>query len=333
LLDLKKTNNNMKAAIFQNPGIPKEALEIKEVKLPSPEEGQARIKVIAANINPSDVMFVQGLYGIRPELPSPAGFEGVGIVDAVGEGVKIKEGTRVSFTSIGAWAEYALTEANSLIPIPDAIPDEVACQLFVNPFTAFALLHEAGLKEGDYLLLTAGGSTFSQLVVQIAAKRGIKTICTVRRDIQIEQLKELGAHAVINTEKENLLKSIMALTDKKGVPVCMDAVGGELAGETIHCLAKGGKMLVYGMLSLKESPIHNGMMIFKNLKIEGFWLTTWLRFSDKSIVQKIAGEVIGAFSKNELKVNIEKKYDLSEIANAVTHADSPGRKGKIIITI
>ena len=322
----------MKAAIFEKPGIPEEVLQVKtKSESPIPEKGQVRVKVIAANINPSDVMFVQGLYGIRPQLPSPAGFEGVGIVEALGENCKIKVGSRVSFTSIGAWAEYAIAEESALIPIPETISDEVACQLFVNPFTAFALLHEAQLKEGDFLLLTAGGSTFSQLVIQIAAKKGIKTICTVRSNVQIAQLKQLGAYAVINTKEENLIERVMALTAKKGVPVCMDAVGGKLAGEALHCLGKGGRMLVYGMLSLKESVIHNGIMIFKNLKVEGFWLTTWLRFTNKEIVQKVAGNVISAFSKNELLVHIEKQYTLDQIAEAVSHADRPGRKGKIIV--
>ena len=195
----------MKTVIFKKPGIPKEALEIIEnAKLPTLKEGQVKVKVIAANINPSDIMFIQGLYGLRPQLPSPAGFEGVGIVEEVSEGVQIKKGTKVSFASIGAWAEYAITEEASLIPIPPNIPDEVAAQLFVNPFTAFALLHEANLGEDDFLLLTAGGSTFSQLVIQLAAKQGIKTICTVRRDTQIAQLKELGAHAVIIQKKTTL---------------------------------------------------------------------------------------------------------------------------------
>jgi len=322
----------MKAAIFEKPGIPKEVLQVKTIsELPVPGEGQVRIKVIAANINPSDVMFVQGLYGIRPQLPSPAGFEGVGIVEELGEHCKIKVGTRVSFTSIGAWTEHAIAEENSLIPVPEAISDEVACQLFVNPFTAFALLHEAQLKEGDFLLLTAGGSTFSQLVIQIAAKRGIKTICTVRSNIQVEQLKQLGAYAVINTKEESLINKIMELTAKKGVPICMDAVGGKLAGEALHCLGKGGRMLAYGMLSLQESAIHNGIMIFKNLKVEGFWLTTWLRFTNQTIVQKVASSVISAFSNKELQVHIEKQYALDQIAEAVSHADSPGRKGKIIV--
>lgn len=324
----------MKATIFENPGLPNKVLEVRnDTKLPDLAPGQVKIKVIAANINPSDIMFVQGLYGLRPQLPSPAGFEGVGIVDEVNEGSKFKKGTKVSFVTIGAWAEYAIAEESSLIPIPPNIPDDIAAQLFVNPFTAFALLHEANLKEGDFLLLNAGGSTFSQLVIQLASKKGINTICTVRRDTQLEQLKELGAHTVINTEKENLLERVTQITDKKGAKVCMDAVGGKLAGECLLCLSKGGRMLSYGMLSLKESPIHNGMMIFKNLKVEGFWLTTWLRYTDPAIVQEVAKNVITAFSKQELKVFVEKKYPLEEIGAAVEHADSPGRKGKIIVEI
>ncbi len=322
----------MKAAIFDTLGLPEDVLQIKEIPLPEPEEGQIRIKITCSNINPSDIMFVQGLYGIRPQLPSGAGFEGVGVIDKCGTNVQLKEGIRVSFTGIGSWAEYIVINATDAIPVPDSIADEVACQLFVNPFAAFSLLHEANLQAGDFLLLTAGGSTFSQLVVQIAAQKGIKTICTVRKDIQIEQLEKLGAFAVINTDKESLAKKVMALTENKGVPVCMDAVGGELAGKALQCLKRGGKMLVYGMLSLKESLIHNGLMIFKNLKIEGFWLSSWLRDADKQTIQSVAAEVIQAFSSQTLKVHVEKQYTIDEIKEAVKTADSQGRKGKILIS-
>lgn len=324
----------MKKVIFESAGVPSEVLKVIDAPIPTPKKGEIRVKVIASNVNPSDVMFIHGFYGLQPKLPSCAGFEGVGTIDEVGEGLELPKGMRVSFTNIeGTWTEYAIVPANAIIPVPKTMPDQVAAQLFINPFTAFAQLHESKLKEGDFLLLTAGGSTFSQLVIQIAAKRGIKTICTVRRNDQISQLKELGAFAVINTKEEKLHRKVLEITNGKGVPCCMDAVGGDLADEILKCLSYGGLMLAYGMLSLKESVISNGLMIFKNLTIKGFWLSSWLGNAEKAERERIAKSVVTMLTSGELKLNIEATYPIDKVVEAVNHSSAEGRKGKILITM
>ena len=98
----------MKSIIFEKTGKPADILKSTEVAMPEPGPNEVRIKVRAAPINPSDIMFVQNLYGIRPQLPSSAGFEGMGVIDAVGDGVQMEVGTRVSFTGLGAWSEYTI---------------------------------------------------------------------------------------------------------------------------------------------------------------------------------------------------------------------------------
>ena len=132
----------MKSILFEQTGKPADILKNTDVPMPEPGPNEVRIKVLAAPINPSDTMFVQNLYGIRPQLPSGAGFEGVGLVDALGEGVQMRTGIRVSFTSIGTWSEYAIAHQRSLIPVPKAMQDDMAAQLFVNPFTAYAMVHD-----------------------------------------------------------------------------------------------------------------------------------------------------------------------------------------------
>jgi NADPH:quinone reductase-like Zn-dependent oxidoreductase len=322
----------MKKLIFNTTGKPEHVLALEESATPIPQVGEVLVKVKASPINPSDIAFIEGVYGIRPQLPSGAGFEGAGIIEAVGEGVHLPIGAKVSFTTVGTWSEYASVSAKSLIPLPDAMPFETACQVFVNPFTAWAMVHESGLKAGDWLLLTAGGSTFAQLVIQIASKRGIKVICTVRRNEQMEQLKALGATEVINTEEANLVKKVRELTDKKGVSYCFDAVGGDVAGLALQCLAYKGTLLIYGMLSQKETPVNNGLMIFKNLQLRGFWLSSWLQEINKEVRQQAANEVIEMLNKGELKVKIDKKYALTDFREAIIHAQAEGRTGKILLT-
>ncbi len=321
----------MRASIFENAGNPEDVLKIKELEMPVPPSGHIRIKVKASPINPSDTMFVRGLYGIRPQLPSPAGFEGVGIVDALGEGVDMPLGTRVMFTTVGAWAEYAIVNAKMVSPCPDHLSDEVAAQSFVNPLTAWAMLHDANLASGDWLILTAGGSTFSQLVIQMTKAKGIKTIATVRRNDQIEQLKSLGATEVVNTEEVNLVKRVKEITNGEGASACFEAVGGKTASEALKSLKMNGLMLIYGLLSLENGEFDSGLMIFKNLTVKGFWLTAWLQTATSEAKAMMRKEVYSNLGGDSLQLVIEAKYPLSEIAKAVKHADTPGRKGKILI--
>ncbi len=320
----------MKKIIFEKAGKPTEILKVVESSIPEPQANEVRISVKASPINPADIMFVQGLYGLKPVLPSGAGFEGSGIVDKVGEGVNLPIGTKVSFSGVGAWAEYVCVPQQSVIALPNEISFEIGSQTFINPFTAWAMLHESGLKEGDWLLLTAGGSAFAQLVIQLAVVKGIKVICTVRRNVQKEQLLELGATAVINTTEDFLPKKIKQLTEGKFVNACFDATGGELGKLALQSLADNATMWVYGLLSLEETPMHNGLMLFKNLTIKGFWLSTWIVKAEKEIRKQAAKDIITLLASKTLHTKVDAIYSLDDFDKAITHADSQGRTGKIL---
>ncbi len=323
----------MKSAQFATTGPPADVLKIQDVPMPEPGPGEVRVRVTACNINPSDVMFIQGLYGIRPELPATGGFEACGTVDACGEGVNLPTGTRVIFTAIGVWQEYVVIPADTVLPTPEGMPDTVACQAFVNPYTAFGMLEVAGLKAGQWLMLTAGGSAFGQFVIQLCKQRGINVIATVRRDEQVASLKELGATAVVNTKTEDLIKRTRELTDRKGVHYVFDAVAGELGGQALECLTRGGTLLVFGALSLQPLALNSGTLIFKDLSVRSFWLTTWFPALSSDDKQRISREVLGMLTQQQLKTNVEATYPLHEVVKAVAHADSSGRDGKVLLVI
>lgn len=321
----------MKSIVFDQVGKPTEILKAVDVALPEPGPNEVRIKVIASPINPSDIMFVQNLYGIRPQLPSGAGFEGVGVVDALGEGVQMQPGTRVSFTGVGTWSEYAIAHQRALTPVPDAIPDDMAAQLFVNPFTAYAMVQDSGVPEGGWLMVTAAGSAFGKLVIQLCQMRGIKTIGTVRHNNLNDDLKTLGLTEVINTETDNLTARVKQITDGTGVACVLDAVGGHTATEALKCLAKGGTMIIYGLMSLQDPTLNAGLMIFRELTVKGFWLTDWMRRVDSQTRQEVANQVISLLSSGKIQLPVEASYSLDQIAEAVDHADRPGRWGKILV--
>ena len=238
---------------------------------------------------------------------------------------------RVSFTSIGTWSEYAIANHRGLIPVPDAMPDDVAAQLFVNPFTAYAMVQDSGVPEGGWLMLTAAGSAFGKMVIQLCAMRGIKTIGTVRRDDLNDELKKLGLTEVINTETENLTARVKQITEGVGVACVLDAVGGHTATEALKCLSKGGTMLIYGVMSLQDPTLNAGLMIFRELTVKGFWLTDWMRRVDSHTRQEVAQNVIELLASGKIQLPVEASYSLDQIVEAVEHADRPGRWGKILV--
>ncbi|WP_428654713.1 zinc-dependent alcohol dehydrogenase family protein [Runella sp.] len=321
----------MKKVVFHQYGKPADILNAESVEIPTPGPDEVLIKVLASPINPSDIMFVQNLYGIRPQLPSGAGFEGVGIVESVGSNAKVAVGTRVSFTAIGTWSEYVITNHRTLIPVPDTINDDTASQLFVNPFTAVAMVEESGVKTGEWLLVTACASALGKMVIKICKMRDIKTIGTVRRNDHNEELKALGVDEIINTEQENLPKRVQQITNYEGVRAVLECVGGQTASEAVKCMGRGAIMLIYGVLGLQDPTINLGLMIFRELTLKGFWLTDWMRRVDSGTRQKVAQEVITLLSTGQVKMPIEAVYSLDEIKTAVTHADSPGRWGKVLV--
>jgi NADPH:quinone reductase-like Zn-dependent oxidoreductase len=323
----------MKVALFEKTGPVQEVIHITEAPMPEPGPAEVRIKVSFANINPSDIMFIQGMYGIHPELPSSAGFEASGSIDAAGEGVQLPVGMPVIFSNAGVWQEYVVVPAKAIIPKPEGLSMEEAAQAFVNPMTAYGLLDVAGLKEGDALLLTAGASAFSKLTMQMAIQKGIRVIATVRRDDQVEMLEKLGAALVVNTEKAKLQKEVMNFTQGKGADAAFDAVGGTLGARVLASLKAGGTMHVYGLLSLENIPLNSGLMIFKNLSVKGFWLTTYLASLDKEGRNKAFGAVFQQLSTHTVSLDVEATYPLAEVKEALAHFERPGRAGKVLLAM
>ncbi|MEB2780522.1 zinc-dependent alcohol dehydrogenase family protein [Algoriphagus sp. C2-6-M1] len=324
----------MKEVIFEKTGMPEEVLQVRESPAPEPKPHEVQIAVKARNINPSDLMFIQGRYGIQPNLPSSAGFEAAGIVSIADEEAKLPVGTRVMFTAqgtaMGTWREYITLPAKQVIPMPAGMTFEVACQAFVNPVTAVALVNKSELKSGEWLLLTAGASAFGKFALQVAKRKGINVACTVRHDEQKKYLTDLGADLVINTEKEDLKKKITDVVGD-GVSAVFDAVGGELGAKAVACIKQFGKMYVFGVLSLQNMPLNTGMMIFKEVTVEGFWLSSMLQRISSEERAKLYKETQALLMSDDSLAEVAEKFPLIEVKAAIEAYNKPGRNGKIIL--
>ena len=135
--------NTMRAVVHDEFAEPETVLHVEERPLPEPGAGQVRVRTLLAPIHNHDLWTVRGTYGFKPSLPAMSGTEAVGVVDALGDGVEqLQLGQRVSGGAFGAWAEYFVTDAAGLVPVPESIPDGAAAQLVSMPFSALSLLHE-----------------------------------------------------------------------------------------------------------------------------------------------------------------------------------------------
>lgn len=324
----------MKSVRFYEFGNPSEMLRVEDVPQPEPVANQVLVKMRVRSINPSDLLTVRGLYGALPKLPATPGLEGMGEVAAVGDGVKnFSPGQRVIPLGIsGTWQEYLLADSAQLIPVPDSISDQTAAQFIVNPLTAWIMtVEELALQPGEWLLQTAAGSTLGRVVLQIAAKRGFKTINVVRRREQVEELKALGADEVICTGDEDIAERVREITGRAGLTKAIDAVGGKTGGAVVSALGRGGVMLVYGLLSMEPMPVDSGRMIFTSATIRGFWLGEWFRSAAPEQQQKVTMELLRLMATNEIVPPVEAEYPLTEVLAAVEHSERTGRSGKVLL--
>src|SRR5690348_10447379 len=243
----------MRALRFSDVGDPMQVLHLDDVPSPEPGPSDVRVRITHRPINPSDLLTIQGFYPKRPPLPGSPGLEGVGVVDAVGANVRgVAVGQRViSAAGIpGTWAEQLVIPADRAVPIPDALSDQAAAQMLVNPVTAWALLNdELALSQNDWLLQTAAGSTLGRVIIQLARRRGLRTVNVVRRRSRARELLELGGDAVVVTEDETLVDRVREITGGRGVAAAIDSVGGAEAADVAASLAPGGTMISMGGLS------------------------------------------------------------------------------------
>ena len=247
---------------------------------PEPNKKQVLIKNAYGSINPSDLMFLRGLYGIKKKLPIIPGFEGSGIVEKVGSEIShLKVGDRIACVSSvgdGTWGEYMVVEEENCIPLLADVSLEAGSSLFVNPMTVWAMVNKA-LEEGhEGIVQTGGASALGKMVVRLCKEKNIPLISIVRREEQVKSLHEIGAENVLNSSDTRFDRELLILSKKLKTTFFLDAVAGEIAGKVLMILPANATLLSYGALSEEFIPINAGAMIFQNKSVQGFWLTHWI---------------------------------------------------------
>ncbi|KAJ7245678.1 hypothetical protein O6H91_Y061700 [Diphasiastrum complanatum] len=269
------------------------------------------------------------------------GIDGCGLVEELGEGAsKFNLGQRVHpfFVSSlydeqgeGSWQDYTVVPEEDLLAVPDSIPNEVAAQL-ENAWTAYALVLDLGLPEGEYLLQTAAGSSIGRWVIRLAKRWGLKSINIVRRDEVKEELKDLGADEVINSTTEDIVARVKEITGGKGVYVGIDCVGGPISKKVASCIRDGGQMLAIGTLESEEFII-SLIDLFRGIQLKN-WDILPHCIQAKDLRDKEVMEVLKLFEQKILESRpIWKKFPLKNFKEAILEVQaSRGRQGIVMMT-
>ena len=328
----------MKRVVFDRFGPPAEVLRIQDdVPAPQPGPGEVLVRMLASPVNPSDLMYIAGKYGLKPTLPATPGFEGVGVVEASGGGLLgwFRKGKRVAVINdrIGNWAEYTVTKARQVVPVPDGMTDEQAASFFVNPASALVMTQDVlKVTRGAWLLQSAAGGELGKMVIRLGYKFAFRTINVVRRREQVDELKKLGADHVI-VESDGPIPEQVGKLVPDGVRYAIDPVGGETGSQVIAALSQGGRCLLYGSLTDEPVSVHPRLLIGNDLRVEGFWLGAWAKQQGVLTMLKLFRRVRALMSEGVLQTHFAATYPLEQVSKAVEHASAPGKGGKVLLKI
>jgi NADPH:quinone reductase len=315
-----------------------ESMVVVEAPVPKPGAGEVLVKVHASSMNPSDLMFIQGLYGFKKPLPTIPGFEGSGTVVESGPGMmpRFLKGRRVACAAAdpkitsGMWAEYVVTSAQFCMPLRKDVDLEQGAALLVNPITAWALMEEARRGSHRAAVQTAAASALGRMIVRLGKKFSLPVINVVRRAEQVELLRREGAEHVVNSSEPGFENQLRDLCHQLGATIGFDAVSGEMSAIMLRAQPRGGRLLVYGGLSLQASQADPGSLIFESKRLEGFWLSGWLRTKNLLGQLRLARQVQELLG-SELKTEFQAKVPLQDAARALRQYAANMTAGKILI--
>jgi NADPH:quinone reductase-like Zn-dependent oxidoreductase len=321
---------------FREFGRPQDVVNYELKKLEHPGPREILVRMLAAPMNPSDLIPVTGAYAHRTSLPAIPGYEGVGVVIEVGPQVSpALIGKRVlPMRGEGTWQEYVRAPAEWAIPIPGVMDDFTAAQLYINPVTAWVTCTEIlKLGAGDTLVVNAAGSALGRIYAQFSRILGFRLIAVTRSNYYTEELLRFGAFHVINTTELSLYDTVMELTDGLGAASAIDSVGGSPGMELSMCVRSGGIFITLGLLS--GMPLNWAELNRRGgLDARLFHLRHWNQQVSVKAWEATFSTVISLILDGRLSLMAPAAcYRLSEIKEAVHAAGTPGRnKGKVLLS-
>ncbi|WP_443090943.1 zinc-dependent alcohol dehydrogenase family protein [Basfia succiniciproducens] len=323
---------------FTQTGSP-DVLHIVDVPVAAPKANEVQIQMQALGLNRAEMMYREGAYVIEPVFPATMGYEGAGVVTAIGDGVsEFKIGDKVSvipsfmFTEYGTYGEVVNMPAHAVVKHPDNLTMEQAAASWMMFVTAYGGLIEFGkVQKGDFVVLGGATSSVGLAAIQIAKMKGATVIALSRSHAKGDVLLEKGADFVVATQEDDVSAKLWEITGGKGVNVVFDPVGGKEAAKIINAMAQDGKYIIYGALSHDDIAVPVFPILSKHLTVRGYEL-----FEITTVPEKLAQAkkfVFDGLASGQLQPEIDKIFAFDDIADAHRYMESNAQIGKILVRL
>jgi NADPH2:quinone reductase len=313
-----------KAIRFHEFGGP-DVFRLEEVTLSDPAPGEARVRQFACGINFLDTYQRSGLYKVP--LPSGAGNEGAGVIEAVGSAVAhLKPGDRVAYAggSAGSYAEARNIPADRLCHLPEVISFEQGAAMMLKGMTVEYLIRRTyPVQPGDTVLFHAASGGVGLIACQWLKALGATVIGTAGSEEKCELARRHGADHCINYRTENFTERVKAITNGAGVPVVYDSVGRDTFLGSIQCLRPFGLMVSFGNASGPVAPFEPGLLA-QNGSLYFTRPTLTTHIAKRADLEAISQELFAVVLSGKVKITVDQRYALADAAQA--HRDLEARK-------
>ncbi len=328
-----KMHNNipslMKAVLIKQ----NSTLSVENIPVPQPKKGEILIKMVAAPINPSDLIFINTTYSDFNGLSVP-GLEGSGIAVKAGKGLlpHIWLGKRVacSLPSSGTWAEYTSVPASLCFPLNKNISFAEGSMSFINPLTALAFFDIAKKEKHKAIINTAAASSLGKMINKLGNKNNIPIINIVSKTKHIEILKRIGAKNILLSTSPDFLMEFQELSYNLNATLILDALAGKMASTLLKASLPSSTLVIYGFLSKEQITFDGDILLKDDKKIKAFWLKNWLT-NNRTIKSLFNIWKTQKLIDNELAPSILKRFSLNEVQNAIDLYTNNMSAGKILL--
>ena len=323
----------MKTWRVQELGDPKQALKLEEVDEPTPKRGEVIVEVEAASLNFFDALLCRGEYQERPDLPFTPGAEVSGTVSQVGEGVDLREGSRVLATPPlpnGGFAERVAVPAESVFAIPDDMPFDAAAAMHIVYQTAYFALHRrASLKEGETVLVHAGAGGVGSATIQLARAAGARVIATAGGAEKVEVCRKLGAEITVDYREENFIEVVKEATEGRGADVVFDPVGGDVFDGSRRCVAFEGRIVVIGFAGGRIAEAPTNHLLVKNYSVVGLHWGLYARVMP-NLIPETHEALMRLYENGDINPLIYESVPFEDLPDALERLAGRGTYGKLV---
>lgn len=326
----------MKAIVLDGFGGP-EVLKIGDVEAPTAGPGRILIEVHATSVNRPDAVQRQGHYPPPPGESPVLGLEAAGTVVALGPGVTgFAKGERVlALLGGGGYAELAVAHASHVMRIPDGVSFEQAACICETYLTAYMnLFLYARLADGETVLLHGGGGGVTTAAMQLVKTlRPRARLLVTASTAKVERVRALGADVVVDYKKEDFADAVARHTDKRGVDVILDHLGGSYLAQNVRSLAIGGRLAVIGVMGGRKGELDVGRLLASRLTVFGSVLRPRPVEEKAAIIRAFEHEVMPHFASKRIEPLIHRVYPLEQAAEAHRAMEAGEHFGKLVLRV